>query len=72
MRLRTMLILFALSWSPAIMAQGSDEEVVEPDSAAENADDKEKSGKKGKYLVLPVIITEPAIGEGLGLGFVVL
>lgn len=33
-------------------------------------EDEEESETKGKFLVLPIVITEPAIGEGLGAGLV--
>ena len=36
--------------------------------ATENAKDAEDD--KGSFLVLPIVITEPAIGEGLGMGLI--
>ena len=36
--------------------------------ATENAEDAEDD--KGSFLVLPIVITEPAIGEGLGIGLI--
>jgi hypothetical protein len=39
-----------------------------PTAAATAGEDEES--KRGKFLALPIFITEPAIGEGLGLGLV--
>ena len=40
-------------------------------SAGEPAGEKaEQEGGKGNFLVLPIFVTEPAIGEGLGVGLV--
>jgi len=41
-------------------------ETVKPDG--EDEKEEEKDPNRGRFLVLPFIITEPAIGEGLGVG----
>ncbi len=71
------LVLFLCATTTA---QQADEDVVseantvadedESETATESTDEKETSGKKGKFLVLPIVITEPAIGEGLGAALV--
>ena len=39
-------------------------------AAGETAREKKEESKRGNFLVLPIFITEPAIGEGLGAGIV--
>jgi len=55
---RALLLLVAISFGIAAMAQETEKE------------EEEEPGKDGKFLVLPIVITEPAIGEGLGVGLV--
>jgi hypothetical protein len=57
----TMLLPFAAATS---FAQGSDDSVSE-----EHTSTKEESDGGG-FVALPIVITEPAIGEGLGVGLV--
>jgi hypothetical protein len=60
------LILSVIFSLPALA-----QEPAEGNAAAEeNAEDDDDKSGGGNFLVLPVFITEPAIGEGLGLGLV--
>jgi len=75
--LRQLTCLFAvLLFSSHALAQDPPEDAAgtaatEAEPAAESTEE-EKSAQinKGNFLVLPIFITEPAIGEGLGLGLV--
>lgn len=62
---RTIILLFllALAGLPALA-----EESTEAEETTEEDIEDEKEG--GKFLALPIFITEPAIGEGLGVGLV--
>jgi hypothetical protein len=69
--------LLALAfYGTATLAQDVPEESAaaetgETDTAAEESAGEEKEeSKRGNFLVLPIFITEPAIGEGLGAGVV--
>jgi len=64
-RSTVLIVLLALSLLP--VAQASDEN--DNDSAATGDDDGKDPGR-GRLLPIPLIITEPAIGEGLGGGLV--
>lgn len=44
-------------------------EAHEPESEDEESKE-EKDPNRGRFLVLPLVVTEPAIGEGLGVGLV--
>jgi len=57
-------ILTLISCVTMAQEAGSASETVE--SAPAVADKKEKNPDRGRFLALPIIITEPAIGEGLG------
>ena len=46
--------------------QATSEPAVAGDASAEEAKEKEKDPGRGRFLALPFVITEPAIGEGLG------
>lgn len=48
------------------MAQEADSASGTTESAPAVTDNKEKDPARGRFLALPIIITEPAIGEGLG------
>lgn len=75
--LRQFTCLFvAMFFGTQALAQDPPEEPAvtsstEAEPEAESSEE-EESGKidKGNFLVLPIFITEPAIGEGLGLGLV--
>lgn len=64
MRLATIVILIGLNF-PAF---GQQVEIEEQDEASEP--DATEDPARGQFLALPFIITEPAIGEGLGAGLV--
>ncbi len=64
---RLTLIIVLLSMNAGVTAA---EEGIEPESPQTSTSENEEPGKKGKFLILPIIITEPAIGEGLGAGLV--
>ena len=57
-------MLLALAGGQALAVEESEEA-----KKAENAEEEAKE-QKGKFLALPIFITEPAIGEGLGVGLV--
>jgi len=66
------LLQSSLFFSSAI-AQEANEQTVPDQTVAADADandtkEKEKDSGRGRFLVLPFVITEPAIGEGLGAG----
>ncbi len=69
-------LLVLAFFGTATLAQGVAEESAATgtgatDTAAEeSAGEKKKESKRGSFLVLPIFITEPAIGEGLGAGVV--
>jgi len=61
--------------SAIAMAQEADEQATPDPAVAVNADDQEgtkeeKDAGRGRLLALPFVITEPAIGEGLGGGLI--
>jgi hypothetical protein len=60
-------LVFAACYGTTTLAQESsqDGDPIEASSAEEEDED-----RFGNFLVLPIFITEPAIGEGLGLGLV--
>jgi hypothetical protein len=69
--------LVALFFGAATLAQGISDETGAPEvgEAAESTEipageEKKKEKKPRKFLVLPIFITEPAIGEGLGAGVI--
>ena len=66
MHFRTILILVVICCGSAMAADN--EEQSENEESTEAASTEEESG--GKFLPIPIIITEPAIGEGLGAGLV--
>ena len=43
---------------------------VAEEEAEETKEEEETEIQEGKFLALPIFITEPAIGEGLGVGLV--
>lgn len=66
---RLFVILFALSLTSGqlVLAQEvADESDSEPESSEEKKDDSDKGQAGYRLLPIPIIITEPAIGEGLG------
>jgi len=48
------------------MAQEADSDSGSAEGEPAVADKKEKDPDRGRFLALPIIITEPAVGEGLG------
>jgi hypothetical protein len=69
--------LLALAfYGTAALAQDGPEESAATDggdtdtAAEESAGETKEESKRGSFLVLPIFITEPAIGEGLGAGVV--
>lgn len=60
-------LLFSAYAGSTVMAQESSED---GQSAEVTKDNDEDRGRFGNFLALPIFITEPAIGEGLGLGLV--
>ena len=69
--LSAVTLILSLVVGSSAMAQVQAETVEQEQVEAveqEKAEEKDESG--GNFLILPVLITEPAIGEGLGLGFV--
>lgn len=76
--LRAIFLLATFSYGIATFAQDIPEENgtaenSETETTAENSDGEEEEKeeeKGGKFLILPIFITEPAIGEGLGGGVV--
>lgn len=64
--------LAALLFSVNGLAQqsGDDMENVGPEESTEKKGKEEKDPNRGRFLVLPFVVTEPAIGEGLGAGAV--
>jgi len=59
------VLFFSAIISASSLAQEQEQEQSEEGSAA-----KDDEGGGGNFLILPVFITEPAVGEGLGLGLV--
>ena len=70
-----LVLLFSLPFCGAdAFAQGpTDEGAVTTEtgtSPEEPGEEEQEKSKRGNFLVLPIFITEPAIGEGLGAGVV--
>lgn len=69
-------VLVAAIHSPLVLAQeeAEDDPPATTSPSTEEAESAEKSSVveriKGKFLPAPFVITEPAIGKGLGLGFI--
>ena len=72
----SLFLLVLASYGAATLAQDVLEESAttetgDTDTAAEeSAGEIKEESKRGNFLVLPIFITEPAIGEGLGAGVV--
>ena len=72
----SLCLLVLASYGTATLAQDVLEESAttetgDTDTAAEeSAGEMKDESKRGNFLVLPIFITEPAIGEGLGVGVV--
>jgi hypothetical protein len=62
-----LLLTGCLACPPGAFAQG---EVEDAPQAANGEDAKTDESDKGRFLALPIFITEPAIGEGLGAALV--
>jgi hypothetical protein len=63
----TLASLFLLAMlSGVTVAQEADSDSGDAEGEPAVADKKEKDPDRGRFLALPIIITEPAIGEGLG------
>ena len=69
-------LIFAAAAAQEADAQATSDQAGAADAATEEATEKEKEKEKEKdpgrarFLALPFVITEPAIGEGLGAGLV--
>ena len=69
MNIRSVLLLVLLSFGLVAPVSAADEEETGPAKEQEEEEQKEEEKAEetgGKFLPLPIIITEPAIGEGLG------
>jgi hypothetical protein len=72
----TILMVIALTLMGSMPAYGDqdpgDEQpaVDTPDALAEKKNKKTKDPNRGRFLPIPIFITEPAIGDGLGLALV--
>ena len=73
MNAQASLLLILLSFGLVAAVSAADEEEASPATEQEGQEEEKKEEKPetgGKFLPLPIIITEPAIGEGLGVGLV--
>lgn len=61
----TLAMLLSLFFATNIVAQESEEPAEET-----KKEEEEKDPNRGRFLALPFVVTEPAIGEGLGAGLV--
>ena len=69
--IRSVLLLVLLSFGLVAPVSAADEEETGPAKDEEEQKEEEKAEDTGgKFLPLPIIITEPAIGEGLGAALV--
>lgn len=74
--LQAIFLLASLLYGMATFAQDAPQETgksgnIDTDTFAENPDGEGKEKKKSRrFLILPIFITEPAIGEGLGGGVI--
>ena len=69
MNAQASLLLILLSFGFVAPVNAADEEEASPATEQEGQEEEKKEEKPdtgGKFLPLPIIITEPAIGEGLG------
>jgi hypothetical protein len=69
MNIRSFLLLILLSCGLVAAVSAADEEEASSATEQEGQEEEKKEEKPdtgGKFLPLPIIITEPAIGEGLG------
>lgn len=72
------ILFFCLVQSSLIFAaaaqeadeQATSDQAVAAEAATEEATEKEKDPGRARFLALPFVITEPAIGEGLGAGLI--
>ncbi len=59
------MLVLAMLFARTAVAEELPQEEARQNTAAE-----EETSRFGNFLALPIFITEPAIGEGLGLGLV--
>ena len=67
-------LIFAAAAAQEADEQATSDQAVAADAASEEATEKKKEKEKdpgrARFLALPFVITEPAIGEGLGAGLI--
>ena len=68
------LLQSSLFFSSAIAQEANEQaapdQTVAADAEANDTQEKEKDSGRGRFLALPFVITEPAVGEGLGAGLI--
>lgn len=62
-------LLLSLLFAVPVTAQ-ENEPVATEDAAKDDEEKEEKDPNRGRILALPFVVTEPAIGEGLGAGLI--
>ena len=65
-RRRSAFVILLLAWGTTGLARETDGTTDDESTPTEASSDAANDEKKGSFLVVPIIITEPAIGEGIG------